>query len=267
MSSTKSTYEDLLTFVKYEMETSANYQPLIIRALLKSGGKMTALDLSKELMLGNDLEVGKYRSILMRYPKKTLMKRGIIQYDRKSKVFELLARSGEERMIEQIVECCDRELAKWRLAVQRTESSSLRYDLIDEAGGRCQACGALAHNSPLHIDHIVPKDLAKRGRVATADGQRIDVESRENLQVLCETCNCGKRASSRTDFRPSEERLLESLIATLGHAADLGYDVNSMTATAQGRFRSRDHLTAADGHSRVRTRAPTKKRTSGRESR
>lgn len=70
---------------------------------------------------------------------------------------------------------------------------------------------------PLDIDHIVPKAEAERkrgiwhGKVPNRKGTLIDIDDIENLQVLCEKCNRGKRDQGKFhDFRPSKISLVES---------------------------------------------------------
>lgn len=69
----------------------------------------------------------------------------------------------------------------------------LRYRAFDLYGNMCQCCGRTPKDGiVLHVDHVVPRvlkpDLA------------LDIE---NLQILCELCNLGKRADYITDWRNS----------------------------------------------------------------
>jgi hypothetical protein len=59
-------------------------------------------------------------------------------------------------------------------------SVSLRWAILTRDGFRCVACGATSQDERLHVDHIIP---ASRGGPAKPD----------NLQVLCEPCNAGKK--------------------------------------------------------------------------
>lgn len=60
-----------------------------------------------------------------------------------------------------------------------TPSKKLRQAMIDEAGGKCRACGS---DDRLSLDHIVAR--SKGGP-----------NHRSNLQVLCLRCNASKRDS------------------------------------------------------------------------
>ena len=56
----------------------------------------------------------------------------------------------------------------------------MRYDILRRDGFKCVRCGrGSADGVKLHVDHIVP---VSRGGKSTMD----------NLQTLCEDCNCGK---------------------------------------------------------------------------
>jgi 5-methylcytosine-specific restriction endonuclease McrA len=74
---------------------------------------------------------------------------------------------------------------------QSDEWRDVRYRALVKHGGACQCCGARpTRGHPLHVDHIKPR--SKFPHLA------LDVE---NLQVLCEDCNLGKRAWDQTDWR------------------------------------------------------------------
>ena len=70
------------------------------------------------------------------------------------------------------------------------EWRSLRYKALVKFGRQCQCCGAKPPNVVLHVDHIKPR--SKFPNLAL----RLD-----NLQILCEDCNLGKRNRDMTDFR------------------------------------------------------------------
>jgi 5-methylcytosine-specific restriction endonuclease McrA len=67
----------------------------------------------------------------------------------------------------------------------------LRYKVLAEHNGRCQACGrGAADGIVLNVDHIEP--LSKNWE------RRLD---RTNLQVLCAECNHGKLNYEAKDWR------------------------------------------------------------------
>jgi 5-methylcytosine-specific restriction endonuclease McrA len=72
------------------------------------------------------------------------------------------------------------------------EWRSLRYRVIRDSSGQCQACGATAKSSgrPMHVDHIVPR--------SKSPSRALDIS---NLQLLCEACNLGKKNTDSIDWR------------------------------------------------------------------
>lgn len=71
------------------------------------------------------------------------------------------------------------------------EWREVRYRALKLHGGCCQCCGARpSPGHPLHIDHIKPRSKFPE--------LELDLN---NLQVLCEDCNLGKRAWDDTDWR------------------------------------------------------------------
>jgi len=72
------------------------------------------------------------------------------------------------------------------------EWRSLRYQVLKERGGRCEACGASAKDGKrIHIDHVKPRSKFPELELV-----------KSNLQVLCEDCNLGKSNVDATDWRP-----------------------------------------------------------------
>lgn len=74
-----------------------------------------------------------------------------------------------------------------------SEWQQARYKAFDLHGNYCQCCGRHPTDGiVLHVDHIIPRVL-KPELALDAD----------NLQILCELCNMGKRADYITDWRQS----------------------------------------------------------------
>jgi hypothetical protein len=71
------------------------------------------------------------------------------------------------------------------------EWKELRYKVLQRYGATCQCCGATRQdNVKIHVDHIKPRSRFPK--------LELDIN---NLQVLCEPCNMGKRAHDLTDWR------------------------------------------------------------------
>lgn len=67
----------------------------------------------------------------------------------------------------------------------------LRYQALLKHGAACQCCGATRSDGvKLHVDHIKPRSKHPELEL-----------NLDNLQILCEPCNMGKRAWDETDWR------------------------------------------------------------------
>jgi 5-methylcytosine-specific restriction endonuclease McrA len=69
--------------------------------------------------------------------------------------------------------------------------------------------------------------------VTLPDGSRVLADDERNLQALCSRCNRGKRDTSTYDFRPSADRLRETIVLTLQKAKSQGYDWKTVLANAE----------------------------------
>jgi len=73
-------------------------------------------------------------------------------------------------------------LAPEKIKARQKIESPARYRILENAGFKCQACGAKPNRSndvTLHVDHIIPVSLG-------------GTNSMKNLQCLCEQCNTSK---------------------------------------------------------------------------
>lgn len=227
------TASELMAYLREEMKPTAYYQPLIIGELIRRGGSAPQRELAIALMMGDDGEVRRWEQILGRWPRMILRKHGIVSYDRYSKTYQLLADPGDEVMRAALLEECKIQVQRLRSSA-KNRSSSLRYEALRRAAGRCQLCGMPGNIALLHVDHIVPWSKRRRNTstVTTADGREVDVDDDQNLQVLCVSCNTAKRASDKTDFRPSAQRLAEVLSAVRNLAAAQGITAEELESLA-----------------------------------
>jgi 5-methylcytosine-specific restriction endonuclease McrA len=223
---------ELLDFITTIMAMSANYQPVVIRALVQAGGRMPARDLAEVLLVHEPGAVDAARRTLMRWPKRTLQGRGIAYYDRKTREFVLPVYFDSEEQRQQVIAACTQKIKAWERA-EAPRLASQRYRIIEKAGGRCQACGIPGSIRLIDVDHIVPRNQAQHGMVTLPDKPRVPVDDDSNLQALCEKCNRGKRDTSAYDFRPSAERLAETITLVLRTAAEQGYDPAQILAPAR----------------------------------
>jgi 5-methylcytosine-specific restriction endonuclease McrA len=217
----------LLVFVRERMTMSSYYQPLVIRSLIEAGGRLRAEDLAKRLLVEDRFAVAKALRTLMRWPRATLRKHGIVEYDRKSREFELLASFSANHERDAVMAACTAAIANWQQR-EAPRIASRNFRVIEAAGGRCQACGVPGSIRPIDVDHVVPRSHAVKGIVTLSDGTRVALDDERNLQALCSRCNRGKRDASTFDFRPSLERMTETIGLVLRDARRLGYDADEL---------------------------------------
>jgi 5-methylcytosine-specific restriction endonuclease McrA len=223
---------ELLDFVNRRMRMTGYYQPVVIAELVKADRLALGRDeLATKVLLADPSTLERAVRVLMRWPKQTLERHGITSYDKSTKRFHLLADLPKEADRQAVLDACARRLEAWTLK-EAPQMASARFAAIEAAGGRCQACGVVGSVRPLDIDHVVPYSTAKRGHVIHPTLGRVPVHSVSNLQVLCSKCNRGKRDASTYDFRPSEERLVETIRLTLELADRYGFDRGRITQQA-----------------------------------
>jgi diadenosine tetraphosphate (Ap4A) HIT family hydrolase len=83
-----------------------------------------------------------------------------------------------------------RGLGIWDYRLLETDPipDSIRYQVLKESGGRCALCGITKKESPIDVDHIIPRS-------------RGGTHNKSNLQALCIKCNRSKGNKDKTDFR------------------------------------------------------------------
>lgn len=214
---------ELQHFLTTTMNMTEVYQPVVIKELLENNGQSTKDGLA--IALANyDLAVKNYyRNILMRWPKVTLSKHGIIRYEQKGQRFFLNCTLDNEKQRHAAVSICEAKIEEW---IERTKTrekdpvanESVRYRVLKNAGGKCQLCGIPSSLRPIDIDHVIPRARADRFRKVILHGKRIDVNSPENLQALCSKCNRTKRDADDTDFRRQAKLVRDRVPEEIRHA-------------------------------------------------
>jgi predicted house-cleaning noncanonical NTP pyrophosphatase (MazG superfamily) len=206
----------LIDFLTNKMSMTDVYQPAVIKELLLHEGSRSKAELASSLS-SYDLAVQEYyERIVMRWPRLTLQKHGIISYDRKAKRFSLCEYPTDEQLRRDAIQICSSKIDAW-LGRKRRESgttgsgSSLRYEVLKAASGKCELCGIPAKLRPIDVDHVVPRSKFNKHGNVLKDGKWIAVDSRDNLQALCFSCNRAKRDSDQTDFRV-RSKLVRDLI-------------------------------------------------------
>lgn len=195
---------ELLDFLENQMSMSHIYQPVVIRTLLENGGTSSIRNLAKEFLAYDEAQVSYYMQIVKRWPKITLKKHGVIDTSKRG-YFQLSfsVESLSEEQKENLIELCNQKISDYvknykgiigdyRFNPENLSSHSIRYLVLKLAKGRCALCGASIKDTPIDIDHIIPR--SKGGD-----------NSLGNLQALCFRCNRAKGNKDNEDFRLSSE--------------------------------------------------------------
>jgi 5-methylcytosine-specific restriction endonuclease McrA len=228
---------ELRDFVEHQMQMSANYQPVIIKNLIRADGRLPADALARALMLEDPSEVAHARAILLRMPRPVLARRGVAHYDRSTGEFELLVDFESDEEKDEIVRICERKIAEWnRQEAPRARTASRDVKVFERARWRCQLCGVPATVRPLQIDHIVPRSKRDRTDHAMLHGKRIHYEDSQNLQALCGPCNQGKSNTRSEDYRPSTSWMAETIAHTLRLAKSYEFDTHEILRMANEEF-------------------------------
>lgn len=197
MTNAAMTFEELLDFLQSRMRLSHVYQPLLIKSLVEAGGTATVRQLAFAFLGEDESQIQYYEKRIKEMPVKVLSKHGVVVRDGELVKLTTGKLSFEQKA--QVRMICEqklheyvaaRGLAIWDHRFLDTEpvSDVLRYRVLRESGGRCAMCGVTKKESPLDVDHIIPR--SKGGKTVY-----------ENLQVLCVKCNRSKGNKDKTDFR------------------------------------------------------------------
>jgi len=191
------TFAELKHFLEARMRQSHVYQPVLIRALVDSGGSATVRQLATIFVQQDESQLLYYERTIKAMPVKVLEKHGVV-----TRTGELISLSVGRLTLEQRAEIkrlCETKLQEfiarrgikiwdYRMLDFSAVADELRYRVLKEARGRCALCGASVKDVPLDVDHILPR--SRKGATAY-----------ENLQALCAKCNRTKRNQDATDFR------------------------------------------------------------------
>lgn len=195
---------DLLDFLNNRMSMTDLYQPVIIRELLLHEGIRTKSELAA-ILASYDTSVQEYyEKIVMRWPKITLTKHGIVDYERKGSVFRLSVCPDNPAEKQEAVQLCEEKIAAWLNKKSSADTTvkanaSIRYAVLKEARGKCQLCGIPAEVRPIDIDHIVPRAKADKNGKVRLNGRLVPLDDPQNLQACASPAIARKgRAIRRT---------------------------------------------------------------------
>src|SRR6516225_1195213 len=198
-----SSFEHLRDFIRNRMRMSHIYQPVMIKELLKSGGKASIRNIAAAFLSRDESQLEYYEQITKDMPGKVLGKHGVVERDGDEYrlTIDPSSLSSEER--DELMRLCDEAISAYlqkrgtavfdhRRAALGYLSGSLRYEVLKRAGFRCELCGISADERAIEVDHIIPR---KHG------GE----DDPTNLQALCYKCNANKGARDDEDFRVIRE--------------------------------------------------------------
>ncbi|WP_417332576.1 HIT domain-containing protein [Halarcobacter sp.] len=187
----------LKDFVENKMRMSHIYQPLFIKELVKSNGKVNLEDVAKAFLSYDKSQIEYYEYITKTMPSKILKKHGIIEQNKKEYILSEQYSNLSHEEASELIKLCDSKINTYlekrldtydhRKRNYSNLSGSTRYKIIKRAGGRCEACGISSEERAIDVDHIIPRN--KGGS---------DDES--NLQALCYKCNRQKKDTDSTNF-------------------------------------------------------------------
>jgi diadenosine tetraphosphate (Ap4A) HIT family hydrolase len=190
-------YEDLVHFLEHQMSMSHVYQPLLVRALVDSGGTATLRQLAQVFLTQDESQLLYYEKRIKEMPLKVLKRHGVIEAD--GQIVSLTVSKLSLQQKAHIRMLCEQRLQSfvqkrgigiwdYRLLDEEPIPDSLRFLVLKAAGGYCELCGISAKERPIDVDHIVPRSRGGKTDLA-------------NLQALCSKCNRSKRNQDETHFR------------------------------------------------------------------
>ncbi len=193
------------------MQMTSVYQPIVIRALVESGGEATDLDIARAFMGEDKRQLEYYAGIARRWPRHTLERHGVVEYRKGAKgkrgVFALNLEGATEGQRRRIVEMCNLRLEEYidkksasvpllgEMRRQPDVPGAARDAALERSGGMCARCGTPLHKAATRIDHIIPPWI----------GGAEDDPS--NLQALCAVCAMAKKDKNALEFLLVHNRL------------------------------------------------------------
>lgn len=212
--------KELIVFLETKMSMSELYQPAIILFLLEQGGEAYRDELARVLSGYDETVLDYYRRIVMRWPKRTLEKHQILQYDKRHQTFSLNFDVSDPSLTELAKRICVEKIQQWIQKRSDSEpgegiNASMRYRVLKAAMGKCELCGISSKITPIDIDHIVPRNKADKYGFVIKDKTRMHIDDERNLQALCFRCNRAKRDNDATDFRLNPHKLIRDRIPAI----------------------------------------------------
>ncbi|HEY5124744.1 MAG TPA: HIT domain-containing protein [Ignavibacteria bacterium] len=191
-------YKELEQFLVSGMRMSHIYQPVMIRLLLNQKGKASVREIAEEILRFDPSQIEYYEKIVNNMVGKVLRNHKIVTKLKSEYILEGCEIFADNEIIS-LIDICNQKLTTYinkrgeilwqhRRRNRNLISGSIRFEVLKRAKFRCELCGISAEEKALEVDHIVPKNLG-------------GLDSINNYQALCYTCNAMKRDKDKTDFR------------------------------------------------------------------
>lgn len=189
---------NLKEFINNKMRMSHVYQPVMIKALLENQGILSITEIAKRILEYDQSQVEYYENITNNMVGRVLRSHNIVSRNKDN--YELVEYSNlSEDEKKETIDFCNKKIDEFirkrgeyiwehRRKNRRPVPGSIRYEVLKRAKFLCELCGISAVEKALEVDHITPKNLG-------------GVDSINNYQALCYTCNAQKRDTDDTDFR------------------------------------------------------------------
>jgi len=199
------TFNELVDFIENRMRMSHIYQPLLIEGLIDSGGMATVRQMATYFLNLDENNIQYYEKRIKEMPVKVLKKHEVINYSDGMIELNVPKLTLEQRS--QIKLLCESKIhsyigkrgkGTWLGSLLDNEgiSGSLRHQVLERSGGKCELCGISVKKAPFDVDHIIPR--SKKGETTL-----------DNLQALCAKCNRSKGNRSSKNYYKANKGEIE----------------------------------------------------------
>ncbi len=193
---------NLFEYLQERMSMSHIYQPVMIRTLLRKGGRAHKDEIAQEILSYDRSQIEYYAIRVNNMVGRVLRKNKVVLKEKDDyQLLDFNRYSAEE--LTELERLCTEKISSFlakrdsifehRNHSRKAISGSIRYDVLKRAKNRCELCGIPAEQRALEVDHIVPKSLGGEDAI-------------HNYQALCYKCNANKGNRDQTDFRAIGKR-------------------------------------------------------------
>src|SRR5918997_6651043 len=161
-------YERLADFVQNRMRMSHVYQPVMLLALLRAGGRSSTQEIARSILAHDESQVEYYEKVTKSMVGRVLRSHGIVEKDKAG--YSLTGYDDlHAEQIESLIDLCEFKLNEYkkrrgshiwqhRRASAGYVPGTARYEVLKLARFRCELCGVPADVRALEVDHILPRN-------------------------------------------------------------------------------------------------------------